>query len=285
MMSSKAIKIITAVLAVFVLLVFTKNTIVKISVEKGVQAVTGLKLGIKSLDVGLVKTLVDVKGLRLYNPPAFRDKLMMDVPEIYVDYDLPAIMKGTIHLSEMRLDLKEFVVVKNEEGVLNLDSLKVVQEEVEDQKAPAREKAGEMPEIQIDSLRLKIGKVVYKDYSKGGEPSVKEFNISLDETYKNIDDPNKLVSLIVVRALMNTTISNLANFNIGPLKDLSSETLATAQKMMGKMGETGGQILQQAAPAAETATQTAGDAVSSTADAIGGALGGIFGDPSGDQEK
>ncbi len=263
-MSPKAIRIIAIILAVFVVLSFAKNTIAKISVEQGVHLVTGLKMGIRGFNIGLLRTNVDIKGIRLYNPRGFKDKLMMDMPEVYVDYDLPAIIKGTIHIPEMRLDMKEFVVVKNADGALNLDSLNVVQQE------KTGEKEGEMPKMQIDSLQLKIGKVVYKDYSAGGKPSVQEFNININETYKNIDDPNKLVSLIVVKALMNTTIAKLTNFDIGPLKNLSADTLATAQKMVGQVG---GQLLQGATPAA----QEAGKAVSETADSIGGAIGGLFG--------
>ncbi|MFH1790840.1 MAG: hypothetical protein ABH885_02515, partial [Candidatus Omnitrophota bacterium] len=54
----------------------------------------------------------------------------------------------------------------------------------------------------IDRLRLKIGKVSYKDYSaRQGTPRVMEYNINLDEEYTNITNPYTLVSLIVVKAL------------------------------------------------------------------------------------
>ena len=81
------------------------------------------------MDIGIFKTLIGINELQLYNPSGFVDELMFDVPEIYVDYDLGAFMKGRTHLEEVRLHLKEFIVVKNEAGELNLDSLKVVKEE------------------------------------------------------------------------------------------------------------------------------------------------------------
>lgn len=119
------------------------------------------------------------------------------------------------------MNLKEFTVVKNDKGQLNLNSLKPIEtkKEVEKPKEKKKEKA---PEMHIDRLELKIGKVIYKDYYKKETPSVREFNINLDEKYENITDLNSLVRLIVVKALMNTTIASLANFNIGPLvKDVS----------------------------------------------------------------
>lgn len=250
-------------LACLVVLSFAKNTIVKVSVEKGVNVVTGLKLGIKSMNVGVIKTLVGIKGLTLYNPKGYKDKVMLDMPEIYVQYDLPAILKGDVHLQEMRIDLKEFVVVKNEKGELNLNALNVVKDQKGEKKAGPATK-GDAPSIRIDSLRLKIGKVVYKDYSGGGEPKVQEFNINLDEEYSNIDDPTKLVNLIVVKALMNTTIAKLTNFDLNGLKGTIGDTLKTAQEVLGSAGAVGEQLAGMTGEAGKTVSE-ATEAVSNTA--------------------
>jgi len=235
--------LIVIVLIAAVVLAVGKNTIAKVAVEKSVEMVTGLKLSMQSLNIGIIKTLVGIKELKLYNPDGYKDRVMLDMPEIYVDYDLAAAFRGKVHLKEMRMNLKEFTVVRNEKGELNLDSLKVVREEKAPEKAAPKEK-GKMPEIQIDKLELKIGKVVYKDYSKGGAPSVQEFNLNLDETYQNIDNPAQLVSLIVVKALMNTTISQLANFDLKGLQDQLggqiskiTETVAQAQESVKAAAE------------------------------------------------
>ena len=133
--------VIVGIIAVMIVLSVFKDLIIKTSVEKGVELVTGLRLRVSSFRVGLINTLVGIKNLRLYNPKGYKDKIMLDMPEIYVDYDLPAIMNGTVHLEEMRVNMSEFMVVKNEKGELNLDSLKVVQAQKEGKK-PA-EKATE----------------------------------------------------------------------------------------------------------------------------------------------
>ncbi|MEA3488769.1 MAG: hypothetical protein U9R44_00300 [Candidatus Omnitrophota bacterium] len=259
---------IIAVLVVVIVLAVAKNTIARVSVEKGVETVTGLPLKMKSLNIGLINTLVGIKELKLFNPAGYEDKVMLDVPEIFVDYDLPAIIKGKIHLKEVRINLKEFVVVKNNKGELNLDALKAVQQQKEPEK-PEPAKKGKAPELQIDTLELKIGKVVYKDYSKRGEPSIKEFNIGIDEKFQNIDDPNKLVSLIIVKALMNTTVAKLTNFDLKGLQSSIGDTLASAQKIVGQAGETAAKTTQQAQEAAKTTTEAAKKTVES--------LGGLFG--------
>lgn len=218
------------IVAVVLILVMAKDMIIKASIEKGVEVVTGLKLVINSLKVDILKQIADIKGINLQNPAGFRDRTMVDMPEIYVDYDMQALRKNIVHMQNMKLDLREFYVIKNEKGVLNLDSLKAVQAQKKGVRAEAA--AGKAPQIQIDNLQLKIGKVIFKDYSKGGAPEVQEFDINLNEKYTNITDPNALVSLIVVRALINTTISKLIDVNLDALKGTIADTLSSAQDII-----------------------------------------------------
>jgi len=124
----KSFIIISIIFALLVAVFFGKNLIIKTSVSAGVKAMTGLKLNIKSMNVGILNSLIGINGLQLFNPPGFVDELMVDLPEVYVDYDLGAFIKRKVHLEEVRLNLKEFSVIKNEKGELNLDSLRVVEE-------------------------------------------------------------------------------------------------------------------------------------------------------------
>ena len=257
----KTVLIVVGILiALLLVLSVSKDLIVKASVEKGVQIVTGLKLSIQSLGVGIFRSAVSIRELKLFNRRGFKDRIMLHMPEIYVNYDLPAIMKGDIHLREVRIDLKEFVVVKNELGELNLDSLKVVKAEKAGKK-PGTGEATPPPKIRIDELQLKIGKAIYKDYTAGPTPSVREFNINVNEKYSNITDPYALVSLIVVKALSNTAIASLANFDIGSLKGTISYTLGSATKAL----ETATKSTQQTQEAVKSAQET----IKKTTEALG----------------
>ena len=272
----KLLFVVVGLLLLVAVLLFAKNIIAKVSVEKGVEMVTGLRLDMQSLDVGIIETLIGIEGLQLYNPEGYKDKVMVDIPEIYVDYDLGAFFKGEVHLEEVRLNLKEFVVVKNEKGELNLNALKVVKEEgkeeVVEEKTSVKEEKTKMPPLQIDVLELKIGKVIYKDYSKGTPPKVREFNININERYENITDPKTFASLILVKTLAGTTIARLANFDLGPLKTQVGETLKEAteitQKTVGeaveavkemdveKVKETTGKAVDAGKEATEKVTET-----------------------------
>jgi hypothetical protein len=252
----KILKILVIAVAVLAVVSFSKDIIVKFSVEKGVELVTGLKLAIRSMGVGVIKTAVDIKGLKLQNPAGFRDRTMVDMPEIYVNYDLPAVIGGRIHLPEVHIALKEFVVVKNEKGELNLNSLRAVQAQKQG-KSPSQTVSGKAPDIKIDLLMLSIGKVIYKDYSKGREPDVKEFNINLNESYTDIDNPYSLVSLIVVKALMNTTIASLTNFDLNGLKGTVGENLAKAKKMASGAMTAAKEAMASSKEQAQRVTETA----------------------------
>ena len=288
-MKRKVIMIPAIVFAILIALFIGKNMIIKASVTTGVKAMTGLKLSIGSMNVGVFKSLIGINELQLYNPSGFEDKLMMDLPEIYVDYNLGAIMGGKAHLEEVRLNLKEFIVVKNEAGELNLDSLRVVKETEGEEatKEDEKKEKTEMPDIQIDLLELKIDKVIYKDYSKGTPPKEKVFNVKIDEQYENITDPQSFVRLIIFKALKNTTIASLTNFDLEKLQSGISGTVKRTAEMAqeatdrvleagkdasGKIQETAGESVEKATNAGKDASEkiqeTARESVEKAADSI-----------------
>jgi hypothetical protein len=225
------------IILILVITIFLfKNMIVKTVVSAWVRKITGLTLEMKSLSLGIFTSLIDIKDLKLYNSAQYPEKKMLDMPEIHVIYDLGSLSKGKMHLKELRLNLKEFVVVKNQKGAVNLNSLKALQ----------LKKGGQMPEIRIDTLELNIGKVVYKDFSQGGAPLVKEFNLNINESFKDLTNPYTLVSIIVAKALMNTTVSELAKFDLGPfeaeLKNTINKAARLIQESAGKTVQTVGEL-------------------------------------------
>lgn len=255
--------VLVIILAAGITVFAAKDIVAKIGVEKGVEAVTGLKLTLDKLGVGIIKSAIDIKGLKIYNPAGFEDKLMLDMPEIYVNYDVISMLKGKVHLPEVRIDLAEFVVVKNKDGKLNLDSLKVAKK---GETQPAEKKGGAAPEIKIDKLTLKIGRVLYKDYSKGGAPVVQEFKVNLDEKYSNISDLNALASLIVVKALTNTSIAKLVGFDLSGLEGNVKGPLGTALKTATEAVAKAQTLLKETTKTAKDTAKGATETLKTTAE-------------------
>ena len=206
------------VVTVLVGLAILKNGIAKFAVIHGVKAVAGLGVSIDSLDLGLLTTRVSVKGVKVLNPKGFDEPVMVLMPELYVDYDVGAFLKGKTHLEVVRLNLNELTVVKNAEGLVNIQSLKVVKE----QQPSAQKPATKPSPLQIDLLELQIGRVVYKDYSKGAPPTVRAFNVNINERYEHVRSPQALGSMILVRALAKTTIAQTANLDLGGLRETAT---------------------------------------------------------------
>ncbi|MFH2137546.1 MAG: AsmA family protein [Candidatus Omnitrophota bacterium] len=226
------LSIIAVILVLLVVIAVGKNIIAKEAITKGVKAITGLTLEIKKMNIGFASTLIGIEGLQLFNPDDFEDRIMVDLPEIYVDYDLKAFLDKKIHLEEVRLKLNEFVVVTRADGTRNIDALNAAP--AKDEKKPKKEAApkeqGKAPEFKIDVLQLKVGKVVLVEYDRKGKRSVKEINVNIDERFENIDDPQKFVRLIVTKTLMKTAldVGNWKDGVSGLLKDSTGVVTGTA---------------------------------------------------------
>jgi uncharacterized protein involved in outer membrane biogenesis len=249
--------IVGIIVVVFVLLLVFKNILIKLAVEEGIKKVTGLELTIGTIDVGLLAPKVDVTDMRLLNPARFPDKVMIDIPKFLVDFELASFFKKRAHFKTVELNLKELMVVRNKERKLNIDALTAVGEKrqqggktVEQKETKQKQKT---PQVTIDKLMLKIGKVVYKDYSLGATPFTKTFTIGINEVYRDVTDPNKLVMLIIVRALEGTGIAQLANFDLGALKADVSDTLQKGVSGITKAGQ------KELGTAAEEATKQLGE--------------------------
>ena len=206
---NKSSKILVGIVVLIVLLFMGKNLIAQNAVQGAVHAVTGLPLRIGSLDLDLGRFSIKAQKVKLFNPSSFKDRVFVDMPELFVDVDRESLGSSKLHVEDLRLALRELVIVKNKKGQLNLDALKP-----KDSGKKKKEPAGKGPEMQIDRLNLKIGKVTYKDYSAGREPSVQEFNLNLDENYQNVSSFQAIAPLVVSRALLNTTLGSLLDFDM-----------------------------------------------------------------------
>lgn len=229
------IKVVAAVIVVVFILGIVKDQIVRSTVMVGASAVLGAPVKVDQFSVGVLRHSVRIKGFKIYNPEGFPADILLDMAEVSVDYNLGALLQGKLHLPLAVIDLQEMVIVKNKDGKLNVDALKVAQKQetpAEDEKAS--KPTQEMP-MQIDMLTLNIGKVVFKDYSKGDQPVIEVFDVNLkDKTFKDIKSAQQFALLIMVEAMKPTAIKSAGMYAAATILGVGFLPAGVAGALLGK---------------------------------------------------
>ncbi|MFH1798705.1 MAG: hypothetical protein ABH844_05150 [Candidatus Omnitrophota bacterium] len=197
--------------------VLLKDVIIKAALQRVCVAVTGVRLDIRALRTEIFNGVIDIKDMRVYNPKGYPAGIMADVPELYVDIDLPELLKNRIKMEEARFYLKELNMVRIARGRVNINSILPQKGKKETDK---KQGFKEFPKITVPgTLHLKADKVVFKDYTMGPEPMVSEFNINLDARYENVEDVYSLIDQIGAKVFKETAVANFMNVPITRIKN------------------------------------------------------------------
>lgn len=230
-------KIVPIILVVLVILVLMKDVLIKSAVESGASFVAGAQVKITSLSFGLATSKVEIKGFRLYNPPGYPHEVMVDIPLVRVVYDLPAILTGHLHLPEMTVNLDKVVLIKDKQGRLNVDALKVAQqkEEPASQKPKQKQAAAKQMPMQLDHVNLNLGKVIVKDYSQGEPPSILAYDIGVrNKKYEKITSAQQLATLILTNAMGPTALKSAGIYAAASVLGVAFLPAGVAGVLIGK---------------------------------------------------
>ncbi len=181
----------------------------------------GMEMTLESVDVSLWRSSVDIRGLTIVNPPDFPETEAVDVRRIFVKYEPLTLMRNTVVLPEVELDVARAVMVTRTDGVSNFqqaalrprpratppaappsDPLEEALAEMTPTSTdtpappstpPAQPKAKKVKperEVHIGKLTMKLGEVETRDYSKGpeGEPRVRTYTLNLEQIYYDVKD-------------------------------------------------------------------------------------------------
>lgn len=215
----KIIGVVVVVVALgLVVAVFGRNILARSIIVEGLKKTCGLGVSIGKLDIGLPH--VSILELTIYNPRGFKDKIMADIPEAYVDFDIQEFFKNKVHLGVLRINIRELNIIVDAEGKLNVNSLALLLPKPSGKKPP---------EVLIDELSLKIDTVLYKSYFPANMPTSKEFNLNLEETFHDVTNPQRVASDVVKKILARIGIANLATFD-GTAEKLKEEIGSAVQE-------------------------------------------------------
>jgi len=204
-----------------------KDQILKSTVMLVASRVTGTEVQIQQFSLGVLSQTVKISGLKLYNPKGFPPGILADIPVIFVDYDLGALLKKKIHLRSVEVELKELVLEKNKEGKMNVDSLAVSKQE-----EPGK-KAEPMP-LQIDRMKLGIGRLVMKDYTVSKEPAIQVYDINIHKNYEHITSAQQLAALILTEPMKAAGIRGAAIYGVAALTGVAILPVGIAATFISK---------------------------------------------------
>ncbi|MDW8343985.1 MAG: AsmA family protein [Verrucomicrobiae bacterium] len=209
------------VLWLFVLVVvlfFARNWLARHIVQTAVKQVTGLPLQVASVHVDLMRSQLDVRGIRLQNPPDFPETRFVDMPRLSVNYSLPSLLTGRKHVRKIHIEIDQLVLVKNQRGESNVQKLRGVRSGEATSQASYR----------LDELRVRIGKVIIKDYSRA-RPTERTIVLNLDRTYRNITEQTSITRLVLVTMLGPVPLPEFGISTAHLLRGLESVTDAAGK--------------------------------------------------------
>ena len=217
---------ILAVLVILIVIIFlARNVIARKAVEVGAKRITGFPLEIGSVNLGLFSSKVDVHDVKLMNPPEFQDKLFVDMPQLYVDYQFGSMLSGAPHINDMLINIKQLVVVKNNKGDSNAMKLKGV----------VSSGGSSSKKYRVDILRIHVGTVTLHDYSRAGLGQ-RQYPLNIDATYSNITDSTDITRLVLLTVMSQVRLPDIG-VSVNDLKKNLGDVTGTATKTL--QGATG----------------------------------------------
>jgi hypothetical protein len=229
-------KILMIFLVLIILIVLVKDVILRIAIQSTASNILGTEVELDSFSWGIINQTIKITGFRIQNPEGFpQEEPLLNMPELKVKYDLPELLfKQKIHIPLFILNINQMTLVKNKEGELNADALKVTQEitkeETEEEK-PQEEKPAKKMSMQIDELNLSLRKVVYIDYSKieNGKPEINFHDLGIkNQKFTNITSAEQLIGVVLMQGLKGAAIKGAALYGAQALLGVGFAPLAVA---------------------------------------------------------
>ncbi len=215
---TKVIVLIVIVLALM-LVAIGRNSIMKWAVRTVAKNFMGIELEMDSARLGIMNTDVKLSDVVVMSPKGFEDKQMMKASSIYVNYELMPLIFKKVHLTDLRLDISEIVVIKDPEGKMNTDAVKKIAKRGVAQEGGKGKPGGHPPAgqgkmkdipLEIDRVTISLGKVIFKDYSSGGRPQISTVQLGISKAqFRNVSWDDVLNGMRFLASISNPSPKEL----------------------------------------------------------------------------
>lgn len=189
----KPLRWLIAVLGVLLGLAVTgllfRDSILKLAARKTLQACTGMRVEIANFKTGLRTPAIQMQGFKLHNYPEFGNSVLLDVPDLLVEFDSELAAQGKLRFKQLRVNLAELNIIRDAAGRWNIE--KVEKEMTERNAARTNRNERRLEFAGIEDLRLTIGRINYTDMQKPSRSRQIDVNIR-DELVQGINTDEDL---------------------------------------------------------------------------------------------
>ncbi len=181
-------------------------------VQSRLAKATGLNLRIGAAHFNLARPKFWIKDLQFSNPKGFPAAPLALINEVNAKYSRLSIFLGRPHFKKVQINFKEFRLMRNDKGVLNLPAI-------------ATNTAG--AQATIDELDINLDKVTFTDLSTG-QPQQQTFNLGLvNSTYRNVKGVAGIVEILNWEVLKRTGVPEKVTVPTVPVKPIAELRAAT----------------------------------------------------------
>lgn len=217
------IAIFGVLLALAVLAVLFRDSFLKLAAQKRLEASTGMRVEIEKFKTGLRTAAIQIQGFKLHNYSEFGDSVLLDVPDLLVEFDAESAAQGKLRFKQLRVNLAEVNLIRDATGRLNIE--KVENEMTERNAARTNRNERRLVFAGIDELRLSVGRVHFTDLQKPSRS--REFTVNIrDQLVQGIkteEDLQNWVGDFIFKVLLPEAVASKAR-----RKQKSVETLKEA---------------------------------------------------------
>lgn len=222
------------VLLIILTIAFFRNRFCEALISAATTKATGLNLSIEKINLDVLRSTLEMRGVTLLNPPGFEPKALGRAEEVFVKYDLWDCLRGRLHLRQAKVRISEINIVRNEKGKFNVSAFKRAPSEKPNPSASheqtitttlrlqkkAKISNRVRPNFIIDRLEIFPGKITFMDYQTGiGKPAVIIVSAKGPFIFKNVGNLSSVVNSLSAKEGLGYLLDNFTgNFRYGPRK-------------------------------------------------------------------
>jgi len=222
------------VLLILLTIAFFRNRLCEALISAATTKVTGLTLSLEKINLDVLRSTLEMRGVTLLNPPGFEPIALGRAEEVFVKYDLLDCLRGRLHLRQVRVRINEINIIRNEKGKSNVSAFKRAPSKKPNPSASleqtttatlklqkkAKISKRPRPKFIIESLEVFPGKITFVDYRAGiGKPATIIVSAKGPFVFKNVGSLTSVVNSVSAKGGFRYLLDNFTeNFRYGSHK-------------------------------------------------------------------